>query len=40
MFVKDIKTMMQVLTDPGKIIMDFHIMNDDVIQIEYKIVFQ
>ena len=36
MFVKDIKTLMQVLTDPGKIIMDFHIMNDDVIQIEYK----
>ena len=36
MFVKDIKTLMQVLTDPGKIIMDFHIMNDDVIQIECK----
>ena len=36
MFVKDIKTLMQVLTDPGKLLMDFHIMNDDVIQIEYK----
>ena len=27
---------MQVLTDPGKLLMDFHIMNDDVIQVEYK----
>ena len=36
MFVKDIKTLIQVLTDPGKLLMDFHIMNDDVIQIEYK----
>ena len=36
MFVKDIKTLMQVLTDPGKLLVDFHIMNDDVIQIEYK----
>ena len=36
MFVKGIKTLMQVLTDPGKLLMDFHIMNYDVIQIEYK----
>ena len=27
---------MQVLTEPGKLLMDFHIMNDDVIQVEYK----
>ena len=27
---------MQVLTDPGKLLVDFHIINDDVIQIEYK----
>ena len=36
LFVKDIKQLMQVLTDPGKLLMDFHIMNDDVIQVEYK----
>ena len=36
LFVKDIKHLMQVLTDPGKLLMDFHIMNDDVIQVEYK----
>ena len=36
LFVKDIKKLMQVLTDPGKLMMDFHIMNDDVIQVEYK----
>ena len=36
LFVKDIKQFMQVLTDPGKLLMDFHIMNDDVIQVEYK----
>ena len=38
LFVKDIKQLMQVLTDPGKLLMDFHIMNDDVIQVEYKII--
>ena len=27
---------MKVLNDPGKLLMDFHIMNDDVIQVEYK----
>ena len=36
LFVKDIKQLMQVLTDPGKLLMDFIIMNDDVIQVEYK----
>ena len=36
LFVKDIKQLMQVLTDPGKLLMDFHIMNHDVIQVEYK----
>ena len=36
LFVKAIKQLMQVLTDPGKLLMDFHIMNDDVIQVEYK----
>ena len=36
LFVKDIKQLMQVLTDPGKLLMDFHIMNDNVIQVEYK----
>ena len=36
LFVKDIRQLMQVLTDPGKLMQDFHIMNDDVIQIEYK----
>ena len=37
LFVKDIKQLMHILTDPGKFLMDFHIMNDDVIQVEYKI---
>ena len=36
LFVKDIKQLMQVLTDPGKLLMDFHIMIDDVVQVEYK----
>ena len=36
MFVKEIKQLMKVLTDPGKLKMDFHIMNDDVIQVEYQ----
>ena len=35
-FVKDIKTLMQILTDPSKQLVDYHIMNDDVIQVEYK----
>ena len=35
-FVKDIKTLMQILTDPSKQQVDYHIMNDDVIQVEYK----
>ena len=36
LFVKDIKQLMQVLTDQGKLLTDFHIMHDDVIQVEYK----
>ena len=35
-FVKDIKTLMQILTDPSKQLVDYHVMNDDVIQVEYK----
>ena len=35
-FIKDIKTLMNTLTDPSKIIVDFHIMNEDVIQVEFK----
>ena len=35
-FIKDIKTLMNTLTDPSKLLVDFHIMNDDVIQVEYK----
>ena len=35
-FIKDIKTLMNTLTDPSKLIVDFHIMNDDIIQVEYK----
>ena len=27
---------MNILTDPSKIIVDFHIMNEDVIQVEFK----
>ena len=27
---------MNTLTDPSKIIVDFHIMNEDVIQVEFK----
>ena len=27
---------MNTLTDPSKLLMDFHIMNDDVIQVEYQ----
>ena len=36
LFIKDIKTLMNTLTDPSKVLKDFHIMNDDVIQVEYK----
>ena len=35
-FIKDIATLMQTLTDPKKVLLDFHIMNEDVIQVEYK----
>ena len=35
-FIKDIKTVMNTLTDPSKLLLDFHIMNDDIIQVEYK----
>ena len=35
-FIKDIATLMQTLTDPKKILLDFHIMNEEVIQVEYK----
>ena len=35
-FVKGIKTLMQILTDPSKQLVDYHIINDDVIQVEYK----
>ena len=35
-FAKDIKTLMQILTDPSKQLVDYHIMNDDVVQVEYK----
>ena len=35
-FVKDIKKLMNVLTDPSKLLVDFHIMNEDVMQVEYK----
>ena len=35
-FVKDIKTLMQILTDPSKKLVDYHIMNEDIIQVEYK----
>ena len=35
-FIKDIKTLMNTLTDPSKLLLDFHIMNDDIIQVEYK----
>ena len=35
-FVKDIKSLMQILTDPNKQLVDCHIMNEDVIQVEYK----
>ena len=36
LFIEDIKTLMNTLTDPSKVIKDFHIMNEDVIQVEYK----
>ena len=35
-FIKDIKTLMNTLTDPSKVLVDFHIMSDDIIQVEYK----
>ena len=35
-FIKDIKTLMNTLTDPSKLLMDFHIMTDNIIQVEYK----
>ena len=35
-FIKDIKTLMNTLTDASKLLLDFHIMNDDIIQVEYK----
>jgi len=34
-FIKDIKGLMSVLTDPSKKMVDFHIMNDDIVQVEY-----
>ena len=27
---------MQILTDPSKKLVDYHIMNEDIIQVEYK----
>ena len=35
-FIKDIEQLMQHLTDPSKLLVDFHIMNEDVVQVEYK----
>ena len=35
-FIKDIATLMETLTDPKKVLLDFHIMNEEVIQVEYK----
>ena len=35
-FINDIATLMRTLTDPSKLLVDFHIMSDDIIQIEYK----
>ena len=34
-FIKEIADLMQTLTDPGKKLVDFHLMGDDIIQVEY-----
>ena len=36
-FVTDIKTLYNIFTNPSKVISDFHILNDDIIELEYKI---
>ena len=35
-FIKEIDELMRTLTDPGKKLVDFHLMGDDMIQVEYK----
>ena len=36
-FITDIESLYHIFTDPSKVITDFHIMNDDIIELEYKI---
>ena len=35
-FVTDLGTLYSLLTDPSKEVTDFHIMNENIIEIEYK----
>ena len=34
-FIKEIADLMQTLTDPDKKLVDFHLMGDDIVQVEY-----
>ena len=36
-FITDIETLYNIFTDPSKVISDFPIMNDDIIELEYKV---
>ena len=36
-FVIDIETLYNIFTDPSKVISDLHIINDDIIELEYKV---
>ena len=35
-FITDLETFYNILTDPSTIVTDFHIMNEDIIEVEYK----
>ena len=35
-FITDIEVFYNILTDPSKIVTDFHIMTEDIIELEYK----
>ena len=35
-FITDIASLYNIFTDPSKVVTDFHLMNDDIIEVEYK----
>ena len=36
-FVTDVETLFKMFTDPSKTVTDFHIMNENIVEVEYKI---